>query len=117
MPHATPSRTGPLFSRCEPDNREIHSFPTRRSSDLRIGVQRGDERCQLPLFPTGVVDETNAPIRRAGGATDRIGPGDRKSTRLNSSHSQISYAVFCLQKKISNDLESHTCLTATTLRR
>src|SRR2546427_9441062 len=35
--------------------------------------------------------------------------GDRKSTRLNSSHSQISYAVFCLKKKnkkinISNSL-------------
>src|SRR5688572_31764547 len=29
----------------------------------------------------------------------RPGPGDRKSTRLNSSHSQISYAVFCLKKK------------------
>src|SRR2546430_10885700 len=29
----------------------------------------------------------------------RIFPGDRKSTRLNSSHSQISYAVFCLKKK------------------
>src|SRR5688572_31632365 len=28
---------------------------------------------------------------------------DRKSTRLNSSHSQISYAVFCLKKKITND--------------
>src|SRR2546427_7457254 len=28
-------------------------------------------------------------------------PGDRKSTRLNSSHSQISYAVFCLKKKKS----------------
>src|SRR5438270_10614642 len=28
--------------------------------------------------------------------------GDRKSTRLNSSHSQISYAVFCLKKKIHN---------------
>src|SRR2546427_8004405 len=27
--------------------------------------------------------------------------GDRKSTRLNSSHSQISYAVFCLKKKIN----------------
>src|SRR2546430_11188066 len=27
---------------------------------------------------------------------------DRKSTRLNSSHSQISYAVFCLKKKISS---------------
>src|SRR2546430_5554585 len=29
----------------------------------------------------------------------RIGTADRKSTRLNSSHSQISYAVFCLKKK------------------
>src|SRR5256886_8881804 len=29
------------------------------------------------------------------------GPRDRKSTRLNSSHSQISYAVFCLKKKIN----------------
>src|SRR5256886_10527261 len=28
-----------------------------------------------------------------------FGAGDRKSTRLNSSHSQISYAVFCLKKK------------------
>src|SRR2546430_10071398 len=30
---------------------------------------------------------------------ERLGAGDRKSTRLNSSHSQISYAVFCLKKK------------------
>src|SRR2546427_2663199 len=32
----------------------------------------------------------------------RGGRGDRKSTRLNSSHSQISYAVFCLKKKKQN---------------
>src|SRR5688572_32704937 len=32
---------------------------------------------------------------------------DRKSTRLNSSHSQISYAVFCLKKKIKTQ---HNCL-------
>src|SRR6266567_4786423 len=30
--------------------------------------------------------------------------GDRKSTRLNSSHSQISYAVFCLKKKKNNNI-------------
>src|SRR5688572_32138168 len=30
-------------------------------------------------------------------------PEDRKSTRLNSSHSQISYAVFCLKKKKKNE--------------
>src|SRR3972149_7956948 len=37
---------------------------------------------------------------------------DRKSTRLNSSHSQISYAVFCLKKK-SNRPRSAACDTAT----
>src|SRR2546427_8826013 len=34
-------------------------------------------------------------------------PVDRKSTRLNSSHSQISYAVFCLKKKKQNNTEIH----------
>src|SRR2546430_10150704 len=33
-------------------------------------------------------------------------PKDRKSTRLNSSHSQISYAVFCLKKKKKRGIES-----------
>src|SRR2546430_8036756 len=35
----------------------------------------------------------------AGAADPRLEAADRKSTRLNSSHSQISYAVFCLKKK------------------
>src|SRR5256886_11006255 len=37
-------------------------------------------------------------------ADHRAGGGDRKSTRLNSSHSQISYAVFCLKKKKHSSL-------------
>src|SRR5688572_31541199 len=37
---------------------------------------------------------------------------DRKSTRLNSSHSQISYAVFCLKKKKKKkEHQAHTCLS------
>src|SRR2546427_9582299 len=36
---------------------------------------------------------------RPVGVGREVGNGDRKSTRLNSSHSQISYAVFCLKKK------------------
>src|SRR2546430_9143702 len=36
------------------------------------------------------------------GPDRRAAAGDRKSTRLNSSHSQISYAVFCLKKKNNN---------------
>src|SRR6266478_9158712 len=44
------------------------------------------------------------PPRRGAAAARCLGPArrgrpDRKSTRLNSSHSQISYAVFCLKKK------------------
>src|SRR2546427_3173581 len=39
-------------------------------------------------------------LHRDGSAGGRLPSGeDRKSTRLNSSHSQISYAVFCLKKK------------------
>src|SRR2546430_6995000 len=44
------------------------------------------------------------------GAKLAITARDRKSTRLNSSHSQISYAVFCLKKKKNkehNELHSH----------
>src|SRR2546427_9196128 len=40
----------------------------------------------------------NCPRRLQDCAEEAL-PGDRKSTRLNSSHSQISYAVFCLKKK------------------
>src|SRR5258707_5930910 len=35
--------------------------------------------------------------------------GDRKSTRLNSSHANISYAVFCLKKKNSQPLDMRPC--------
>src|SRR5688572_33465024 len=40
-----------------------------------------------------------ATLKGEGGDDVLIGGTDRKSTRLNSSHSQISYAVFCLKKK------------------
>src|SRR2546430_12152416 len=52
------------------------------------------------------------PARRAAdrGKRQRRGQLDRKSTRLNSSHSQISYAVFCLKKKNTSqcDRRSHS---------
>src|SRR2546421_6182735 len=47
------------------------------------------------------------PLRRGTTwrARARRRTGDRKSTRLNSSHDQISYAVFCLKKKKQEDYE------------
>src|SRR2546430_7435530 len=58
----------------------------------RHAVHEGDH-AGAPVRPP----RSASRARRAGPARDR---GDRKSTRLNSSHSQISYAVFCLKKKI-----------------
>src|SRR3989442_2962639 len=49
----------------------------------------------------GRVGDPRQPPRCLGERRRRpdLGPGDRKSTRLNSSHVRISYAVFCLKKK------------------
>ena len=74
------------------DHRDLHSFPTRRSSDL--GVIAGDDHVR---FAPGVFGH------HAGPQADLVigisEGADRKSTRLNSSHTVISYAVFCLKKK------------------
>src|SRR5687768_17722109 len=43
-----------------------------------------------------------------GGPTGTRLPPDRKSTRLNSSHGYISYAVFCLKKKKKKNKQQHT---------
>src|SRR5256886_7004098 len=51
------------------------------------------------------------PVLATGDDEDRA--GDRKSTRLNSSHSQISYAVFCLKKK-KNDTHARASNSAST---
>src|SRR5436305_3391199 len=73
-----------FFFYCYVDHRDLHSFPTRRSSDLQNGTSR-----PLDWQSTAV----------APGEIDLAGGEDRKSTRLNSSHVRISYAVFCLKKK------------------
>src|SRR3989475_7335230 len=54
------------------------------------------DEARTPLIISGPADESTELYYKL----DRIIPRlDRKSTRLNSSHSQISYAVFCLKKK------------------
>src|SRR2546430_17113468 len=49
----------------------------------------------------------SARLRDFAERTTRFKTLDRKSTRLNSSHSQISYAVFCLKKKINPSRHIH----------
>src|SRR2546422_6332292 len=57
-------------------------------------------------FSTGkgeLTDLRHPFLERLGLTLRDLGAGDRKSTRLNSSHGYISYAVFCLKKKKNNE--------------
>src|SRR3712207_8195345 len=72
---------------------------------LRAGAVRGDgDLEQRDAVPRDAAQARGGRGRDAGrGAAGRDLPADRKSTRLNSSHANISYAVFCLQQKTNKD--------------
>src|SRR5690606_41258723 len=97
--------------------RALPSFPTRRSSDLaEREVEQGAGDVAAEDEPAGgeqLVEAAAHPVLgQAGLGGDLRGGGaaaqDRKSTRLNSSHVKISYAVFCLKKKTSQRAERDT---------
>src|SRR5207253_4279619 len=80
-----------------PANRHLHSFPTRRSSDLLLPTVRS-----WPARPRRSPPSWSSDARRRHRTSipsSCSNSRDRKSTRLNSSHVAISYAVFCLKKK------------------
>src|SRR5437762_14290506 len=82
-----------FFFQCSAPHPDLHSFPTRRSSDLEgladgLYVDAGAEHFTQPGY-----DRYWQYVKEFK---------DRKSTRLNSSHRCISYAVFCLKKKKKN---------------
>src|SRR5207245_8288501 len=87
-----------------------HPFPTRRSSDLfragnSIRNDGGVTKSSTPRSPGRRGRPTRVRRWRKSSAGRRFTKRcastrlDRKSTRLNSSHGSISYAVFCLKKK------------------
>src|SRR5207249_11745477 len=105
------------FLQCYRASRHLHSFPTRRSSDLLGGVPLERDRMTIAVpsriagvatgarvgrreqhEPTREHDGPLSPRQPDGAVLDRLPERDRKSTRLNSSHVSISYAVFCLKK-------------------
>src|SRR5438132_5602642 len=96
---------------------DLHSFPTRRSSDLGLiirwsqvqilaGPPKQDSavasmKACLLVSPAPVETQplqyTEVPVREPDSHEVLVRIRDRKSTRLNSSHTVISYAVFCLK--------------------
>src|SRR5688500_19796699 len=82
-------------------HRVLLSFPTRRSSDLQQQrvLAAGDRRPSLLLGRRRRRERRAEPFPHGRREQVEHHPVDRKSTRLNSSHLVISYAVFCLKKK------------------
>src|SRR5690348_17757221 len=76
----------------------LHSFPTRRSSDLELLLDSVGGGA-WPFLVGGVICLVDSDNERDSSLLNRCSITDRKSTRLNSSHPSISYAVFCLKKK------------------
>src|SRR5690606_41554753 len=95
--------------------RALHSFPTRRSSDLTASsvndfVWKGMNifylyKDNVPSLANDAFNSDEAYANYLNGFSnprdlfESVIHQDRKSTRLNSSHVKISYAVFCLKKK------------------
>src|SRR2546430_7978676 len=82
-----PPRARVFLSHCQPH----HKHESRQSC----------ERLRCMVYPTALLAAFGSAYhnRPKGRASEIRSTPDRKSTRLNSSHSQISYAVFCLKKK------------------
>src|SRR3712207_7530025 len=86
----------------EPPTAEIYTLSLHDALPIPGRWRRGTRRrapARRRASATGSGCASRAPSPRGGGSPPALGtPADRKSTRLNSSHANISYAVFCLKK-------------------
>src|SRR5690606_40957831 len=108
--HSTAPHCLTFFLSCYAHHPHLHSFPTRRSSDLYLTHSMTLDGLACQFIDTAGV-ESAAPLDEIQQAAQHAAHQqvqdahlevlciDRKSTRLNSSHVKISYAVFCLKKK------------------
>src|SRR3712207_8733430 len=95
------------------DHRDLHSFPTRVSPDRTTPHAADTATTAASRAGSGYPSSSRsshgtATKIAATAAKESWNPGDRKSTRLNSSHANISYAVFCLKKK-TNSRNRYEC--------
>src|SRR5204862_2487658 len=98
----------PFFFESALHHLDLHSFPTRRSYDLLRMTRMYDmDTHSLIFIPNKMltsvkiinITKPTIDLKVKMDDLDARQHLDRKSTRLNSSHVEISYAVFCLKKK------------------
>src|SRR5438874_4494544 len=76
----------------------------------------GDAKINIVAFHCGTIGQNgfvHVVVDNVRKGKKALSAADRKSTRLNSSHVEISYAVFCLKKKMTNRKKS--CIVTTSL--
>src|SRR3712207_7053900 len=88
-----------------PPRSTLFPYTTLFRSHVVVERYAGDALDDVPRERRRVVRVRGVGPRRPHASRDvrREPPPDRKSTRLNSSHANISYAVFCLKKKQKSD--------------
>src|SRR2546430_13135554 len=96
-----------------PPRSTLFPYTTLFRSRLRSRLQIQNDRIRGKRIADAkaAIPESEPPGFVARCAVDHENYVDRKSTRLNSSHSQISYAVFCLKKKKNTRTQSHPYYT------
>src|SRR5690625_6947253 len=100
-----------LFSLLRPTVPSLFPYTTlfrSRALHIRCDSHGGGRRCRWPRAPAEDPVGPGGHDHCHGGDRCRQTGRDRKSTRLNSSHVAISYAVFCLKKKTTNPEADNT---------
>src|SRR2546430_3820563 len=86
-----------------PPRSTLFPYTTLFRSERRVDVADEDLRVPEDVAVDPLLDADHREDQAHRCELGEEGDQDRKSTRLNSSHSQISYAVFCLKKKNTRD--------------
>src|SRR3712207_8883922 len=94
-----------------PPRSTLFPYTTLFRSEARGREGQGENDCAHGMTSRCVcrrlVDRTpRGPVLSASCQIIGVNPRDRKSTRLNSSHANISYAVFCLKKKKNHNMKA-----------
>src|SRR5438034_5601812 len=84
----------------------FRSIPIQINSRSHESTDRNSIIVKLTRMPAGATSPASG-VRKGRFASGLVFRRDRKSTRLNSSHTVISYAVFCLKKEKGGKLEDN----------
>src|SRR2546421_4531918 len=100
-----------------PPRSTLFPYTTLFRSPIRQFIKAVREPATIAFVTTS----SESALPKAMEAMERLGVpprivGDRKSTRLNSSHDQISYAVFCLKKKKKKNIKDVAVYTTQSCR-